>query len=109
MDGMAKIPMPVDLPIWGLATLRMTRPQLRALLGMPHFVETDPRRTCGGEEDGWAYALPTGQRMLIILDATIGCAGIFGDPPDLGPLLLALGIAADDPRLVPHAEPLAMK
>ena len=27
----------------------------------PHFVETDSHRTCGGEEDGWAFLLPSGQ------------------------------------------------
>ncbi len=109
VDGSTKLPLPVDLPMWALASLSVTRPQLRALLGAPHVVETDPRRTCGGEEDGWAYVLLTDQRVLVVLDVTIDRAELFGDPPDLGPILLALGILADDPRLVPHAESWAMK
>jgi hypothetical protein len=97
--------MPVDLPIWGLANWKVARPELRDMLGDPHFVETDARRTCGGEQDAWAYALPTGHRVLVILDVTAGCGGLFGDPPELDPVLYALGIPEDDPRLVPHAEP----
>jgi hypothetical protein len=106
---MTPLPMPLDLPIWALASLRVTRPDLRALLGEPHFVETDPRRTCGGEEDAWAYVLPSGQRVLIILIPEIDTAEIFSDPPDLGPVLRALGISPDDPRLERHAEPILMK
>jgi hypothetical protein len=106
---MTTLPMPVALPIWGLASLKVTRPELRALLGDPHFVETDPRRTCGGEEDGWAYLLSTGQRVLVILDVNRGWAELFGGPPDLGPVLLALRILPNDPRLVPHAEPVALR
>jgi hypothetical protein len=109
VDGLSKLPMPVDLPIWGLASLKITRQQLQALLGAPHFTETDPRRTCGGEEDGWAYVLPTDQRVLVVLDVTTAWAELFGDPPELEPILLALGIPANDPRLVLHAEPWAMK
>jgi hypothetical protein len=105
---MTKIPMPVDLPIWGLASLKVTRRELRDLLGEPHFVETDPRRTCGGEQNGWAYALPTGHRVVVLLDVTAGCAELFSDPPELDPILLALGIPEDDPRLDPH-EPGEMK
>src|SRR5690349_18893720 len=106
---MARLAMPVALPIWGLASLKATRSQLRALLGEPHFVETDPRRTCGGEEDGWAYALPSGQRVLVILDVTTGWAELCGNPPEIGPILHALRLSPDDPGLVRHAEPVAMR
>ncbi len=105
---LTKLPMPVELPLWALANLKAPRAEMRALLGDPHYVETDPRRTCGGEEDCWAYVLPTGQRVLVILDVTVGGAGQLADPPDLAPVLFALGISPDDPRLVPHAEPFAM-
>lgn len=109
MRDMTILPLPVDLPIWGLASLNVTRPELRDLLGDPHFVETDPRRTGGGEQDSWAYALPTGQRVLVVLEVPTSWAELFGDPPDLAPVLFALGIPPDDPRLVAHAEPWEMK
>jgi hypothetical protein len=78
-------------------------------LGEPHFVETDPQRTCGGEEDAWAFALPSGQRVLIVLDVVIGLAELYGDPPDLVPVLGALGVAPEDPRLGRHAEPFELR
>jgi hypothetical protein len=78
------------------------------MLGESHHVETDPRRTCGGEEDGWAYKLSSGQRLLVLLDVTSGWAEVFGDPPQPGPILQFLGIAPDDVRLRYH-EPFAMK
>jgi hypothetical protein len=68
------------------------------MLGKPHFVETDLRRTCGGPQDAWAYTLPSGRRGLILLDVTLDCAELFGDPPDLGPVLRVLGLSWDDPR-----------
>jgi hypothetical protein len=105
---MKPLPMPVDLPIWALVRLKVTRPELRSMLGEPHHVETDPRRTCGGEQDGWAFELPSGQRFLVLLDVIIGWAELYGDPPHPGPILQALGIAPDDVRLKQH-EPFEMK
>jgi hypothetical protein len=100
--------MPVALPIWSLASLKITRSELRRTLGEPHYVETDPRRTCGGEQDSWAYTLPSGQRLLIVLDATTGFAELFADPPELVPVLGALGLREDDPRLARHTKPWAL-
>lgn len=104
---MTPLPMPVDLPIWALATVKMTRAQTRELLGEPHFVETDPRRTCGGERDAWAYRLPSGQRLLVIVDVISECAELCGDSTGLGAILEGLGIRGDDPRLI-HHEPVAL-
>jgi hypothetical protein len=72
------------------------------LLGEPHYVETDPRCTCGGEEDAWGFKLPSGQRVLVILKPAIGQVEFFGDPATLDPILDALGIAAEDARLKRH-------
>jgi len=94
--------MPVDLPIWALVSYKATRPEMRAMLGQPHYVETDPRRTCGGEQDGWAYKLSSGQRILVLLDVTTGWAELYGDPPQVGPILESLEIAPDDTRLKHH-------
>jgi hypothetical protein len=96
---MTPLRMPLSLPLWELASLEASRPQMRALLGEPHFVETDSTRTAGGEEDGWAYILPSGQRVLIILGVPYCHVRLIADPPELGPVLAALEITLDDPRL----------
>ncbi len=108
MVGMTPLPMPVALPLWGLASFQITRPELRGMLGDPHVVETDPSRTCGGEQDAWAYVLPSGQRVLVMLDVTAGWAELCGDPPDLSPILQALQVSSEDPRLARHAEPCTL-
>jgi hypothetical protein len=43
--------------MWELCNFKITRPELRTMLGEPHVVETDGTRTYGGEEDGWGYVL----------------------------------------------------
>jgi hypothetical protein len=108
MASLKPLTMPVDLPIWAVGTLKVRELELQAMLGEPHYVETDSTRTCGGEEQGWAYALPSGQRLLIVLAVPVSMAELYCDPPDMGPALAALGIAADDPRLV-HHEPVEMR
>ena len=109
MDGLTLLQMPVALPLWGLASLKSSRAELRGMLGDPHFVETDPTRTCGGEEDGWAYTLPSGQRMLIVLDVPSGFAELYGDPPTLEPILQVLRIRPNDPRLRSREQPWAVR
>jgi hypothetical protein len=105
---MQTIALPVELPIWGLVGFKATRAEMRAMLGPPHYVETDPRRTCGGEEDVWAYKLSSGQRVLVLLDVTRGWSELYGDPPQIGPILEAFAIPVDDARLR-HHEPFEMK
>jgi len=90
---------PLSPPLWGLAWIEATRPQARPLLGEPYFIETDSWRFAGGEEDARAYILPSGRRMLVILAVPYGEAGLIADPPEIEPLLPALGIAPDDPRV----------
>ena len=105
---MEPLSLPVDLPIWGLVSFKITRADLHKMLGDPHYVETDPRRTCGGEQHAWAYRLSSGQRVLVVLDPVIGCAEFYGDPPLAEPILQSLAIAPDDKRLK-HHEPFEMK
>jgi hypothetical protein len=97
--------MPLPLPLWGLAWLELSRAEMHALLGEPHFVETDPTRTSGGEEEAWAYVLPSGQRVLIILAVPYHRVQLIADPPELSPVLTALKLGLDDPRLHRYAEP----
>jgi hypothetical protein len=105
---MKPLTMPVKPPMWGLVGLKASRADLRALFGEPHYVESDPRRTCGGEEDWWAFELPSGQRLMVGLDVAMGGAELFGDPAELAPILQSLGIAPDDARLT-HHEPWEWK
>lgn len=105
---MTPLPMPLSPPLWGLASLAVTRPQLHAMLGSPHFVETDSLRTAGGDEDAWAYILDAGQRVLIVLEVPYHTARLIADPPEIGPVLRALGIAPDDPRLSHYPEPFRL-
>lgn len=63
-------------------------------LGMPHFVETDSARTFGGDEDMWAWELPSGQRLLLVLQVPYGTVMLHCDPPDASPAVAALGIDA---------------
>jgi hypothetical protein len=105
---MKPLSLPVDLPIWALVSLKITRRELHAMLGEPHYIETDPRRTCGGEQDVWAFKLSSGQRLLVVLDPVAGCAELYGDPPLAESILQSLAIASDDKRLK-HHEPFQMK
>jgi hypothetical protein len=99
------LPLPVALPIWGLADFKITRPELRMMIGDPHFIETDFMRTSGGEEDSWAFSLPSGQRMLMLLRVPYEVATRYGDPPELMPIVGELGLSPDDSRLYPYTEP----
>jgi hypothetical protein len=78
------------------------------LLGEPHFIETDSTRTYGGDEDSWAFVLPSGQRCVVLLRVPYDHAIIYADPPALEPVLSALGIPAGEPRLqrAPEPEPV---
>lgn len=105
---MTPLQLPLSLPLWELASLKADRPQMRDLLGEPHFVETDGRRTSGGDEDCWAYALPSGQRMLVILQVPYRSVQLIADPPDLGPVLEALGISPENPGLNRYPTPFPL-
>src|SRR6516162_9306933 len=92
------LPFPVHLKPYMVAGIRTTRAELRAMLGEPHFVETDSTRTYGGDEDAWAYTLPSGQRVVVVLRVPYHIAVFSADPPELDPFLEALHIQSDDPR-----------
>jgi hypothetical protein len=92
--------------MWELGQLKITRPEMREMLGEPHFVETDGTRTYGGEEDGWAYTLDSGQRAVVVLRVPYDWAVFSADPADLDPVLDALNISRDDPRLVRFPKPV---
>lgn len=105
------LPMPIARPMWLLASFQVTLADLRNQLGQPHYIETDPRATCGLPEDWWAFALPSGQRTMISLEdngSGFCHAGIYGDPPELEPILAALSLSVDDSRIRRCPEPILM-
>ena len=72
--------------MWGLAWLRIM-PRIARALGPPHYIETDSRCTCGGEQDVWAFGLSSGQCLMIVHEAN--AAEFYGNPPEVEPILLA--------------------
>jgi hypothetical protein len=105
--------------MYELARLTVTQPEARTLFGPPHFVDDRPGarrknrplpgnmdRTLVGHlagEDAWAFALPSGQRLLIVFDWD-GRATFCANPPELDPILEAFQILPEDPRLT-RSEP----
>lgn len=77
-------------------------------LGCPHYVETDDLKTAGGHEDCWAYTLPSRHRALIIFAVPYQVVLLIADPPELEPVLAALSMAPDDPRLRRYPEPVLL-
>ncbi len=107
VDHLEPIRLPVALPLWVVADLEAYRAELHGRLGAPHRV--DPEGSGLGIEHVWAFALkPTGQRVLVELylphggtgvEWIVGQALLYADPPDLEPVLEALGIERTDSRL----------
>src|SRR5262245_13162992 len=93
------LPFPVRLKPYMVAMMTATRAELRATLGDPHFVETDSTRTYGGDEDNWAWELPSGQRFLLVLRVPYHVAVLYCDPPDPASTVVALGVDADKQQL----------
>jgi len=42
-------------PCWNLGTIEIEQASARALLGEPHFIETNTYATAGGTEDHWTF------------------------------------------------------
>jgi hypothetical protein len=109
---MTPLPLPLRPPFYEMGMLRASRSELRSVLGTPHHVETDCTRTSGGEEDTWAFLLPSGQRVAIVLRVPYQAALVYAYPADKEPLFGITGVPAGDerwtwsadPRLVPRPE-----
>src|SRR5262249_42085816 len=101
-----RLPFPVHLKPYMVARLRATREELRAALGVPHFTETDSTRTFGGEEDLWAWELPSGLRFLLVVRVPYHDALLYCDPPDPTPAVAALGIDVGNQQLEIFAKPV---
>jgi hypothetical protein len=112
LDGEYPLDLPVDLPMWGLARLKISLEELTELLNTrspaiaeSHSVVQDNRLPGGGDRNTWAFCQRSGHRVLIVFDEATGCAEIFGDPPEVGPILQALTIALDHPGLTVYPTP----
>ena len=99
------LPFPVHLKPYWVASFSATREQLRSVFGEPHYVETDSTRTAGGEEDNWAWELPSGQRFMIVLAVPYQSAGLLSDPPDPDQVVAAVGIDGVTQQLQISAKP----
>jgi hypothetical protein len=108
MNSAVPLPMPLEPPVWLVANWKISRYEMRVLLGEPHYIETDPSRTCGGEQDAWAYTLPSGHRVIVVVDAGPGGAYIGSDPPELAPALRFLQLDSEDVRLSRPTEPFRL-
>jgi hypothetical protein len=95
----APLPFPVTLKPYIVGGFRATREGLRAELGEPHFIETDTRRTAGGDEDMWAWELPSGLRFMVVLQVPVGLVHLLCDPPDSSQVIEALGMDSDKEKL----------
>ena len=79
--------------MWELAYFSISRAELHARIGTPHFTEINSSRLRGGDEDVWAFVSPGGQRLLLLLDVPSERAAILADPPDASAALAALSEA----------------
>lgn len=102
------LPFPVEKPFWAMGKIKISREELREILGQPHFIETDDFRTFGGEEDWWAFTLESGTRMLVVLRVPYEDAILYSDPALVLPLLGAIGIAPEDPRVQLYDRPYSI-
>src|SRR5437764_402172 len=105
-QGGIRLPLPVDLKPYMVAGIRSTREELRTALGEPHFVESDSTRTYGGDEDMWAWELPSGQQMLLVLHVPFRVATLYCDPANPAPAFVALGIDAERREVAIFPTPL---
>lgn len=108
-DELEPLPLPLSLPLWEIAEFEAYRAELHGLLGTPHLI--DPEGNGLGVEHAWGFALKSsGQRLLVILyllhgldpDKAAGTALLHADPPDLAPILAAMGIEQTDPRVTAY-------
>jgi len=104
-DG-ARLSFPVQLKPYIVGGFLTDRDELRASFGQPHFIETDSTRTFGGDEDMWAWELPSGLRFLLVLQVPYGKAVLHCDPPDAIPVVAALGIDIEKQHLEILAQPV---
>jgi hypothetical protein len=99
-------PIPIKWPFkpYVVAKFKASRECMHSALGAPHFVETDSTRTFGGDEDAWAWRLPTGQQLLVILRVPYEDVIVHCDPPTAQSAIEALGIDVES-QSVQFGEP----
>jgi hypothetical protein len=103
---MTPIPLPLKLPLWILAKVKIEQSVLRGIFGNPHFTETDSTRTYGGDEDAWGFRLESGQRLLVVYQVPYENALLYSDSPELLPILAIMQLSQSDQRLEVYNPPL---
>lgn len=86
------VPIPVVGQGYAVGRIRASRERVRGALGDPHYVETDPARTAGGDQDFWCWDLPNGRRVAVELGVPYHDVILYCDVPEIAPALAALGI-----------------
>jgi len=77
-----------DFELWLIGSTQISHAEAVKILSSPHWHESDPRKTAGGEEDHWGFHFDCGMSIGVILrrpygDSTIAHeAAIYADPPD---------------------------
>ena len=69
---------------------RVARTTLTSILGEAHYVETDSRATFGGEEDWWAFRLPSGHAIAICLRVPYEDVLLYSEIQDLAEIMAVL-------------------
>ena len=108
-QGARPLEFPVRLTPYAVAQFHATRVQMRGALGDPHFIETDPHGTAGGDEDSWAWELPAGQRILLVLAVPYADVTVFADPAEAGSAVQSLGIDAVEQQLELFDPPILLR
>jgi hypothetical protein len=96
------LPFPVHLTHWAAASFVATEEELRAAFGEPHFVGDGPETF----EANWAWELPDGQRLRVVLELAYDYVVVYCDPPVPDRAITALGLSSSTDRLRVFREPL---
>jgi hypothetical protein len=99
------VPFPVRFKPYVVAGWRASQSEMHEDFGPPHFTETDSTRTSGGDEDCWAWELPIGQKVMIVLGVPYDRVTLYCDPPDSRPALDVLEIDREVETCEPFLHP----
>jgi hypothetical protein len=96
------LPFPVHMKRWAVVSFLATEEELRAAFGEPHFVEVEVI------EDNWAWVLPNGQRLRVVLEVPYDYVIVYCDPPVPHVAVTVLGLSAHVDGLKIFPEPVLM-
>lgn len=89
--GATCLPFPVYFTQWAVVNFVATRDELQAVFGQAHFVE-DRLDTPGIIEDNWAWQLPDGTCLRVVLAVPYDWMTVYCDPPSADRAIASLGL-----------------